>query len=93
LIGNNLSFNPVVRHIKTTGGLLRRGLLTIHGKGQHEDGKSRHNTGEDELDSIHDFIATIIQSRTLDGKKPEAVGREGENGGPPWPPVWAVLTA
>jgi len=54
--------------------LLRRGLLSVDCEGQHRDGENRNNTGEDELDSIHGFMTTIIQSRTLDGKKPRAVG-------------------
>ena len=71
---------------KTTGGLLRRGLLSTDCEGQYGGDESRHNTGEDELDSIHGFITTIIQSRTLDGKKRGAVGWIRRN-------LWEAMSA
>jgi hypothetical protein len=70
LIGNNLSFDPVVRHIKLTGGLLRRGLLGIDARASMETAKTVIMLGKMSLISIHGFMTTIIQSRTLDGKKP-----------------------
>ncbi len=76
LIRNDLRFNPVVGDVETAGGLLRRGLLRPDWEGQRQQGQNSHNAGDYESSSFHGFMTTIIQSRTLDGKKPQAVGRK-----------------
>ena len=75
LIGDDLGFDPVVRDIKAAGGLLRRGLLSLHCEGQRQHGQNRHNAGENMLHSFHGFMTTIIQSRGLDGKNSGALAK------------------